>query len=155
MAEKETQWILQTQHSKYRGLLKEPSSLSLTTQPNPPTTPTSASIEPLVDTDEDVDGPEDGDESEEYFGPDEEYISPDEEYFRPDEDDYVNNTEYDSDDDTPGATRCRESFANFLRNWATDFNVPQNALKPLIREINVEFGADLPKDPRSLMRKYT
>lgn len=43
-------------------------------------------------------------------------------------------------------------FAAFLRGWAIDFNVPQNSLKPLIREINATFGARLPQDPRTLLR---
>lgn len=47
-----------------------------------------------------------------------------------------------------------ELFKNFLRGWAIEFNVLQNSLKPLMRKINATFGAQLPLDPRTLLRMY-
>lgn len=46
-------------------------------------------------------------------------------------------------------------FKLFLRLWAVDFNIRQDALKPLIARLNQEFGAKIPRDPRTLLETGT
>lgn len=48
-------------------------------------------------------------------------------------------------------TKKRETFQDFLRKWANNYSIHQNALKPLLQNLNHYFSAQLPKDPRTLM----
>lgn len=55
----------------------------------------------------------------------------------------ISSDEVDDIDNTEDE-RCGDSFADFLRGWAIEFNVPQRTLKPLMRKLNLAFGARLP-----------
>lgn len=44
-----------------------------------------------------------------------------------------------------------KTFHCFLRKWANNYNIRQNALKPLMQNLNHFFNAQLPKDPRTLL----
>lgn len=44
-----------------------------------------------------------------------------------------------------------ETFQDFLRKWAINYSICQNALKPLLQNLNNFYNAQLPKDPRTLM----
>lgn len=43
------------------------------------------------------------------------------------------------------------TFQDFLRKWANNYNIRQNALKPLMQNLNHYFNAQLPKDPRTFL----
>lgn len=68
-----------------------------------------------------------------------EQIDCDLENFSPEESDGENAKEKD------------EAFKDFLINWSIKYNIPHNALRPLIQQLRIEFNANLPKDPRTLM----
>lgn len=79
------------------------------------------------------------------------------EYFSPSDEDDKPEVEASDDycgDEGTEKRKCVEPFEDFLRGWAIEFNVPQNALKPLMRQLNSTFGALLPLDPRTLMRMF-
>lgn len=79
------------------------------------------------------------------------------EYYSPDEDEFddIGADENGCDDDKEVEIASpREPFAVFLRKWAIDFNVSQNALKPLMLELNSSCDMKLPKEPRTLMSTY-
>lgn len=59
------------------------------------------------------------------------------------------------DDHFSGTWKCQDERAiviNDLRKWTTTYNVPQAALKSIIKIVNKNFHANLPTDPRTLMK---
>ncbi|XP_065088016.1 uncharacterized protein LOC135709552 [Ochlerotatus camptorhynchus] len=44
-----------------------------------------------------------------------------------------------------------ENLTSFLRNWSTQFNISQQALKPLLQKLN-NYDRTLPESPRRLLR---
>lgn len=65
------------------------------------------------------------------------------EYYSPNEDD-IDSEEAEANDDCSVEILVADgepSFENFLRCWAIEFNEPQNALKPLMLQMNSCFGA--------------
>lgn len=44
------------------------------------------------------------------------------------------------------------SLSSSLRKWASEYQITQSALKSLISVLNTHLNADLPKDPRTLMK---
>lgn len=53
-----------------------------------------------------------------------------------------------------GVWKCddRSKVIDSLRRWANIFNVPQVAVKAVVNIINANFNANLPADPRTLMK---
>lgn len=57
-----------------------------------------------------------------------------------------------ADQDEPNENNCQvENLATFLRNWSMEYNISQQALKPLLQKLS-NYDRTLPECPRRLLR---